>query len=87
MRRRKRWPEWWEWELELTPHLQKRMTDRGFSEIDLRKMLKCATGYRPDVVPGRWVIETRHRKAPWEVIVEPDVAERVLAVVTAYHVE
>jgi hypothetical protein len=30
------WPEWWEWELELTAHLEKRMLDRDFNEIDLR---------------------------------------------------
>ncbi len=34
-----RWPEWWDWELELSPHLLKRMADRGFSELDLRAML------------------------------------------------
>lgn len=28
------WPEWWHWEIELSPHLLKRMADRGFSEAD-----------------------------------------------------
>jgi hypothetical protein len=32
-------PDWWDWELELSPHLLKRMTDRRFTEIDLRRML------------------------------------------------
>jgi hypothetical protein len=32
----KTWPEWWDWELELTPHLLKRLVDRGFTEVDLR---------------------------------------------------
>jgi len=78
------WPEWWEWELEITPHLEKRMGDRDFTEIDLREMLEQARRYRPDVVEGRWVIETSHRRKGWEVIVEPDVQERLLVVITAY---
>jgi len=85
--RQKQWPEWWEWELELTPHIEKRMIDRGFGEIDVRKMLASARRYRQDVAPGRWVIETRHRRRPWEVIVEPDAAEGLLSIVTAYPVE
>ncbi len=78
------WPEWWEWELEITPHLEKRMGDRDFTEIDLREMLERAHGYGPDVVEGRWVIKTRHRRQRWEVIVEPDPYEKLLVVVTAY---
>lgn len=54
-------PDWWLWELELTPHLEKRMEDRGFNEVDLRNMLERATGFRPDLVDGRFVIETRFR--------------------------
>jgi hypothetical protein len=60
------------------------MEDRDFSEVELRDMLERATGYREDVVDGRWIIETRHRKQPWEVIVEPDVREQLLVVITAY---
>ena len=65
------WPPWWQLQLELTPHVEKRMEDRGFNEVDLRAMLEAASGYRDDVVDGRYVIETRHRRADWEVIVEP----------------
>ena len=36
---RRRWPEWWNWELELSPHLLKRMVDRRFTEVDVRRML------------------------------------------------
>lgn len=78
------WPEWWAWELELSSHVERRMEDRDFSEVELRDMLERATGYREDVVDGRWIIETRHRKQPWEVIVEPDVREQLLVVITAY---
>jgi hypothetical protein len=56
------WPEWWEWELEISPHMEKRMRDRDFTEVDLREMLERAHGYGPDVVEGRWVIKTRHRR-------------------------
>jgi hypothetical protein len=81
---RQRWPEWWDWELELSPHLFKRMIDRGFSELDLRAMLERARGYRPDVVDGRWVVVTSHRAKTWEVIVEPDRNAARLVVITAY---
>ena len=60
------------------------MDDRRFNEIDLRRMLGRATGYHGDVVEGRWVIEVRHRRRAWEVIVEPDVDRQLLVVVTAY---
>lgn len=62
------------------------MDDRRFTEIDLRRMLERASGYREDVVEGRWVIETRHRRRAWEVIVEPDRERRLLVVVTAHPV-
>jgi hypothetical protein len=84
--RRRGWPDWWDWELELSPHLLKRMTDRRFTEIELRRMLERASSYREDVVEGRWVIETRHRGRAWEVIVEPDRERQLLVVVTAYPV-
>ena len=77
-------PGWWRWELELSPHLLKRMADRGFTELDLRGMLNRAARYRPDTVAGRWVIFARHRRRDWEVIVEPDPDVRLLVVVTAY---
>ena len=70
--------------MEVSPHPLKRMEDRRFTEIDLRRMLERASGYREDVVVDRWVIETRHRGKGWEVIVEPDTGRRLLVVVTAY---
>jgi hypothetical protein len=30
------------------------MIDRDFTELDLRKMLEKARGYRPDIIDGRW---------------------------------
>jgi hypothetical protein len=63
------------------------MEDRSFSELELRSMLETAAGYRRDWVPGRWVIETRLRRMPWEVIVEPDEPLQLLVVVTAFPVQ
>jgi len=80
------WPDWWSWELELSPHLLKRMTDRQFNEADLRLMLAEASGYHQDHVEGRWVVETRSGGRAWEVVVEPDSDQRTLVVVTAYPV-
>ena len=59
---RRRWPDWWAWELELGPHLLKRMTDRRFSEIELRRMLERASGHRDDIVESRWIIEAPPRQ-------------------------
>ena len=80
-------PEWWDWELELSPHLMRRMIKRHFNETDLRTMLSQAIGFSRDVDPDRWVISARWQGNRWEVIVEPDSASRRLVVVTAYAVE
>jgi hypothetical protein len=48
----------------LTAHLLKRMEDRGFNEIDLRRMLEHASGHRPDIIEGWFIIEARHAGQP-----------------------
>jgi len=63
------------------------MEDRAFNEVELRRMLEHASGHRPDIVEGRFVIEVRHAGQAWEVIVEPDEMPRLLVVITAYPVE
>jgi hypothetical protein len=63
------------------------MGDRDFDELGVRRMLSVASGFHPDVAPDRWVIETRHRRGPWEVVVEPDLDTQLLVVITAYPVE
>jgi hypothetical protein len=80
------WPAWWDWELELSTHALKRMIDRDFSEVDLRRMLAEATDLRADIEAGRWVAVTTHTSRPWEVILEPDESLELLVVVTAYPV-
>ena len=77
-------PPWLDWDLELSPHLLKRMTDRRFTEIELRDMLHTIRGYRRDIVEGRWVIDTMRRRRRWKIIVEPDLKSHLLVVVTAY---
>jgi hypothetical protein len=77
-------PDWWQWDLELSPHLLDRMPERGFTEIDLGGMLDRALGSVQGAWSGRWIISTRFRQEPWKVVVEPDPERRVLVVVTAY---
>jgi hypothetical protein len=63
------------------------MEDRGFDEVDLRRMLEHAARHRPDILEGRFVIEGRHGGQAWEVIVEPDETRCLLVVITAYPTE
>lgn len=83
----RRWPEGWPWELELSPHVLKRMVDRRFTEGDLRRRLESVQREPKEVVVNRWVVVTRHRRRRWEIRVEPDWDARLLVVVTAYPVE
>jgi hypothetical protein len=63
------------------------MEDRGFNEVDLRRMLEHASRHRPDILEGRFVIDSRHAAKAWEIIVEPDDLRQLLVVITAYPVE
>lgn len=78
------WPEWWQWKLELSPHLFKRMIDRRFNELELRAMMEDAQGFRTAADPSRFVVETRHEGRAWEIVVEPDPEGELLVVITAY---
>ena len=78
------WPDWWEWELELSPHLIKRMADRDFTEADLRTMLQDADGWTVTPNPERYLISCRLAGRPWKIVVEPDEVEQLLVVVTAF---
>jgi len=78
------WPGWWHWELGFTGHVEVRMEERGFSEVDLRSMLGNATNIVPAHRTGRWLIYTRHAGQPWVVVVEPDPDDKILMIVTAY---
>ena len=63
-----------------------RMEQRGVTEVDLRAILERATGFRPNVVEGRFMIDVRHHARPWTVIVEPDAEAKLLVLVTVYEV-
>jgi hypothetical protein len=80
------WPEWWDWEIEVSDHAIERMAQRHFSEVDLRDMMYRATDYTPGE-PGRWELETTFDGAPWTVIVEPDAERKLLVVVTAFEID
>ncbi len=63
---------------------EQRMEERDFTEVELREMLEAATGFAPDAVEGRFQIDSPLRGRRWHVIVEPDLDDRLLVVVTAY---
>jgi hypothetical protein len=79
-------PEWWNWELSFTGHAELRMAQRNVTEVDVRAMLEPANTYKSSVVDGRFMIHVQHQQRPWVVIVEPDVAARLLVIVTVYEV-
>ena len=81
------WPEWWEWDLDLIDHVEKRMKVRRFTEVELRDMIEQATGLHKARVPGRWVIETKFDGRAWNVVVEPIAETQTLEVVTAFRVK
>lgn len=76
-------PDWWEWELEISSHCLKRMTERGFNEAELRAMMEDATSveYQDH---GTFIVQTSHESVRWEVIVIPEHDKEVTIVVTAY---
>jgi hypothetical protein len=80
------WPDWWNWEIKISSHMQKRLLKRDFTEIELRRMMEYATNFREDYKEGRWIIDTRFRRSAWQVIVEPLHDETKLEVITAYEV-
>lgn len=63
-----------------------RMEQRGVTEVEVRAMLERATGFKSNVVEGRFMIHARHAQRPWIVIVEPDADINQLIVVTVYEV-
>jgi hypothetical protein len=83
----RRRPFWWHWDIELSSHVERRMARRDFNELDLRRMLEHAERVRRDHVEGRFVVEARHKRQSWVVIVEPDVERTCVLVVTAYPAE
>ena len=77
-------PEWWTWDLSFTGHAEMRMEQRGVTEVELRVMLERASGFEPNVVDGRFMIQTRKRGQLWIVIFDPDIDAKLLLIVTDY---
>lgn len=82
----RRRPAWWEWDVELSTHVERRMPRREFNEVELRAMLQRAERIRRDHVEGRFIVEARYRRRAWHVIVEPDHERMCILVITAYPV-
>jgi hypothetical protein len=78
--------EWWNWDLSFTSHADLRMEQRAVTEVEVRGMLEKATGFEPNVVEGRFMINVRHLQSPWIVIVERDAEAKLLVIVTVYEV-
>jgi hypothetical protein len=76
-------PHWWGWELAYTEHVEGRMEERGVSDVDLRTMLQDPTSIGPGR-HGRWQVEARHAGQRWTIVLEPDLEEQILFVVTVY---
>jgi len=77
-------PDWWDWELGFTAHVESRMEERSISELDLRRVLEDATELSPGRQAGRFLVWARHEGRRWVVVLEPDSDERVAYVVTAF---
>lgn len=77
-------PHWWTWELSFIGHLDDRMEERGFNEVDLRAMLEHPKGLERARKPGRWLVRCRRGQEPWTIVIEPDEVEELIVVVTAY---
>jgi hypothetical protein len=77
-------PDWWDWDLAFTSHVEVRMEERGVSEVELRAMLENATEIRPASRPGRWLVHASHGGRSWVVVLEPDETDQLLFVVTVY---
>jgi hypothetical protein len=80
-------PEWWGWDLAFTAHVESRMEERTFSEVELRLMLTDATELLEARRPDRYLASTRLGDRRWIVVLEPDFEAELLFVVTAYPVD
>jgi len=77
------WPDWWEWDIEVSSHCGKRMHERVFNETDLRAILSEAIAIT-EQAHGTFVVSSSHENKPWEVIVVPDFEKQLIVVISAY---
>jgi len=64
-------PAWWEWPLSFTPHVESRMEERQFAEVELRTMLMDATRVVSARRPGRFLVTTRQGREPGSSCLNP----------------
>ena len=57
---------------------------RGVTEIEVRQMYETVTSIHQDDFAGRWRLESTIRGKNWIMIVEPDVPDELIVVVTIY---
>lgn len=79
-------PDWWTWEVDLTPHLLDRLEDRGLREVELRRMLLRPASISRQIASDRWLLVARGPRELWRIVVEPDPDRQQLVVITAYPV-
>src|SRR5262249_33584121 len=77
-------PWWWHWEIELSPHVERRMVERDVTDVELRAMLERAVAITPSDVGGPYVVHTKHRRRACRIVLEPDDAAECVVVVTVY---
>ncbi|MEO0588300.1 MAG: hypothetical protein AAF078_11755 [Planctomycetota bacterium] len=77
------WPQWWQWDLSLSPRLSESLDDLGVSEPDVLTMLELADRFRPARVAGRYVVEAEHADTDWDVTIEPDTARGQVTIISA----
>lgn len=78
------WPYWWDWEIELSGHIEKRMLQRGFSEAELRTMLDDVLEIAPTREDGRWQVICRFEGTRWKIILEPREVHQTIEAITAF---
>jgi hypothetical protein len=79
-------PDWWDFELELSPHLEDRIILSRFLGGRSPAVIEVAQDLGVGKTPGRWIVRTSHLGEAWDVVVEPDELDRVIVVITAYKV-
>jgi uncharacterized protein DUF4258 len=77
------WPDWWEWEIEISSHCRKRMAERHFNEAELRSILEDAADLK-EQAHGTFIVVSTRANVRWEVIVVPDFDQRKIVVISGY---
>ncbi len=63
------------------------MLDRRFNETDLREILTHVEELQEPSAEGRFLAVGRLNRQRWHVVLEPQLSERIVTVITASRVE